>query len=104
MIAVLLTSVGTDSAITVCESLRSYFGAELWLAGVDVKPSVPALPLLDHFEQVPPGVSPEYLPSLSDLACRTSITHVWPLSTADQEIVAAARNGAARLYLDVLGL
>jgi carbamoyl-phosphate synthase large subunit len=99
MISVLLTSVGTDAAVALCESLRSYFGDDLRLSGVDVKSAVAAQPWLDHFEVAPRRTSSEFLPWIADFVASQQATHIWPLSTADQEIVASRRDDVFRKCL-----
>ena len=92
MNTVLLTSVGTDSAPALCEGLRSWFGSELYLLGVDVKRSVPCQRMLNRFVSVPPRGSQEYVDALLELAQAESGTYIWPLSGEDQQILAAERD------------
>jgi len=88
MISVLLTSVGTDSAVALCDALRASFPAGLTLAGVDTRTAVACMPWLDHFARVPPRRSPGFMDEILRLCRRHEITHVWPLSTEDQLIMA----------------
>jgi carbamoyl-phosphate synthase large subunit len=101
MIHLLLTSAGTDSTISLCQGLRSYFGDEIRLVGVDVKPMVPCQPLLDHFEQVPPRKSPELIPTLLRLCRDLDVSHVWPLSSEDQVLIAGNREGHLKNYATI---
>ena len=84
MISVLLTSVGTDSAVALCEALRDAFPRELQLVGVDTRAAVACLPWLDQFSRVPPRNSPDFMDHVLGLCRSHEITHVWPLSTEDQ--------------------
>ncbi len=95
MISVLLTSVGTDSAIALCEALRATFPSGLRLVGVDVRTAVACLHHLDHYARVPPRNSPGYMEQILHLCRSREITHVWPMSTEDQLIM--ARESKARL-------
>lgn len=94
MITVLLTSVGTDSAVALCQGLRSYFGAEVRLIGVDLKSAVACQPFLDRFDSVPPRSDKNHLSALAELCRLENVTHVWPLSGDDQEILAAEQSHA----------
>jgi len=98
MIAVLLTSAGGDSAMAVCEALRAHFGQDIRLVGVDLKPVIACVPLLDAFVQVPPRRSADYVPTLARIASAHQATHVWPLSTEDQEIIAAHKDRELEAY------
>jgi carbamoyl-phosphate synthase large subunit len=101
MVHLLLTSAGTDSTIALCNGLRSYFGDEIRLAGVDVKPMVPCQRLLDHFEQVPPRKSPDLIPAILRLCRNLNVSHVWPLSTEDQALIARHRDGDLKNYTTI---
>lgn len=92
MVVVLLASVGTDSAIAVCEGLRAHFGDDVRLVGVDLKPAVACLPMLDDFAQVPPRSADNYIPELVRFARDQGATHIWPLSTEGQTISAAEKD------------
>jgi carbamoyl-phosphate synthase large subunit len=96
MISVLLTSVGTDSAVALCEALRAGFPADLRLVGVDTRTAVACMPWLDHFERVPPRRAPEFMDRILRLCEPHGITHVWPLSTEDQAIMALERTARLR--------
>ncbi len=95
MISVLLTSVGMDSAVALCEALRASFSSGLRLVGMDVRTAVACLPQLDHYTRVPPRKSPEYMEQILRLCGAHEVTHVWPMSTEDQLIM--ARESKARL-------
>ena len=95
VVSVLLTSVGTDSAVALCEALRTSFVSGLRLVGMDVRTAVACRPWLDNFTRAPPRKSPEFMEEVLRL-CRTQkITHVWPMSTEDQLIM--ARESRVRL-------
>jgi carbamoyl-phosphate synthase large subunit len=95
MISVLLTSVGTDSAVALCEALRASFASGLRLVGVDTRSAVACMPWLDHFTPVSPRRSTGFMDEILHLCRVHEITHVWPLSTEDQLIM--ARESATRL-------
>src|SRR5262245_37071967 len=88
MISVLLTSAGTDSAVALCEALRASFPAGLRLVGVDTRTAVACMPWLDHFTPVSPRRAPGFMDEILRLCRVHEITHVWPLSTEDQLIMA----------------
>jgi carbamoyl-phosphate synthase large subunit len=91
MISVLLTSAGTDSAVALCEALRAGFPTGLRLVGVDTRTAVACMPWLDHFARVPPRRSPDFVHEIVRLCEQHDITHLWPLSTEDQAIMALER-------------
>jgi len=88
MISVLLTSVGTDSAVALCEALRASFPVGLRLVGVDTRTAVACMPWLDHFTRVSPRRSSSFMEEILSLCHAHEITHVWPLSTDDQLVMA----------------
>jgi carbamoyl-phosphate synthase large subunit len=88
MISVLLTSAGTDSAVALCEALRASFPTGLRLVGVDTRTAVACMPWLDHFTPVSPRRAPGFMDDILRLCRAHEITHVWPLSTEDQLIIA----------------
>ena len=91
MISVLLTSAGTDSAVALCEALRAGFSTGLRLVGVDTRTAVACMPWLDHFARVPLRRSPGFMDEVVRLCEQHGITHVWPLSTEEQIIMALER-------------
>jgi carbamoyl-phosphate synthase large subunit len=68
--------------------------------GIDTSSAVACLPWLDHFAQVPPRQSPDFVDVLIRLSREHDISHIWPLSTEDQAIIAgdgALPRGSVRL-------
>jgi carbamoyl-phosphate synthase large subunit len=96
MMSVLLTSIGTDSAVALCEALRAGFPTGLRLTGVDTRTAVACMPWLDHFARVPPRTSPDFLDHVTRLCEEHGVTHVWPLSTEDQILMALERANRLR--------
>ena len=72
------------------------FPTGLRLTGVDTRTAVACMPWLDHFARVPPRTSPDFLDHVTRLCEEHGVTHVWPLSTEDQYLMALERANRLR--------
>lgn len=91
-ITVLMTGAGAPGASGIVKSLRATDEREVEIVGVDVNPDAYGFALVDTAETVPAGEADDYVPRMVEIADREGVDVVLPLTTAELEPLAAARD------------
>jgi carbamoyl-phosphate synthase large subunit len=87
--AVLVTSAGTSSAISVIKALRLQREIEVHIVAVDADPTAPGLFLADARASVPSASDPDYVARLLALCEAHHIRALFPIHSGEIELLAA---------------
>ncbi|SDF26232.1 carbamoyl-phosphate synthase large subunit [Halorubrum xinjiangense] len=90
-LTVLMTGAGAPGASGIVRSLRATDEREIEIVGVDMDEEAYGFALVDESYTVPAGGADGYVDRLLDVAERESVDVVLPLTTAEIEPLAAAR-------------
>ncbi|WP_096388804.1 ATP-grasp domain-containing protein [Halopenitus persicus] len=90
-LTVLMTGAGAPGASGIIESLRLTDERSFRIVGVDTNPEAYGFALVDAGHTVPPGESDEYVSRMVDVAAAEDADVILPLTTAEIEPLAAAR-------------
>lgn len=91
-ITVLMTGAGAPGASGIIKSLRANDERDVEIVGVDMNPGAYGFALVDTDYTVPAGGDDDYVPRLLDIARREAVDVILPLTTAEIEPLAAARD------------
>jgi len=90
-LTVLLTGAGAPGAAGIIRSLRATDERSVHIVGVDMDSEAYGFALVDEHATVPAGDADDYIPRMIDLAERVAPDVILPLTTAEVEPLAAAR-------------
>ncbi|MDS0295231.1 ATP-grasp domain-containing protein [Halogeometricum luteum] len=90
-IVVLITGAGAPGASGIIKSLRSVDERDVTIVGVDMNSHAYGFALVDEAYVVPAGGDDDYVPRLLDVATDENVDIVLPLTTAELEPLAAAK-------------
>jgi len=91
-VTILMTGAGAPGASGIIKSLRSTDERDIEIIGVDMDPDAYGFALVDTSYTVPEGGDDGYVPRMIDIAQREAVDVILPLTTAELQPLAAARD------------
>src|SRR6056297_1171135 len=91
-LTVLMTGAGAPGAAGIIRSLRATDERSIHIVGVDMDSEAYGFALVDEYATVPAGDADTYIPRMLALANRVDADVILPLTTAEVEPLAAARD------------
>ena len=91
-LTVLMTGAGAPGAAGIIRSLRATDERSIHIVGVDMDSEAYGFALVDEYATVPAGDADTYIPQMLALANRVDADVILPLTTAEVEPLAAARD------------
>ena len=91
-LTVLMTGAGAPGAAGIIRSLRATDERSIHIVGVDMDSEAYGFALVDEYATVPAGDADGYIPRMIALANRVDADVILPLTTAEVEPLAAARD------------
>ena len=101
-ITVLMTGAGAPGASGIVKSLRSVDERDIRIVGVDMDDTAYGFTLVDEHYTVPAGTDDEYVPRMRELARKTDVDVILPLTTGELNALAAYKAEFERMGVTVM--
>jgi carbamoyl-phosphate synthase large subunit len=92
MVTVLITGLGSTTALSVVKGLRQYREFPIRIVGVDINPpaEIAGSAFVDAFYTVPRAVHADYLKTLLQICQKENVRALFPIIDIELEVIAAA--------------
>lgn len=90
-VTVLITGIGAQGVYGVVKGLRQNGERNVRIIGVDIDADIASRYFVDQFYLVPPRTSPEFMPTILEIAEKERVDLLFPVPTTELEVFSVAK-------------